>query len=344
MLSTRLIVGDLRAEDEFMHQVTEDPSFNESMMFNFFDHTQGLGGFVRIGNRLNEGHAEVTLCVFLPSGEVLLQWAKPPIESNAGFDSAGLRFRVIEPVRRLEVEYRGDAVRLTDPLQMRDPGAAFRGNRSVPVSLALKVEGTGPMIGSASGKSEDSIIFLDGVGHYQQPIAARGTLRVGQHSWELSTYGVRDHSWGRRVWASIFRDRSLWITLGPDLSFICCKTWLDPAEPPDIMGCVIEQESVTPLRNVQVKSRFTAGTHYHSAVHLDLEDIRGRSFSLTGVVLSYVPLRHRAAGHETVFLGQAMTRFEYRGRVALGLTEYFDAQSACTALVELSERGAFAFD
>jgi len=40
----------------------------------------------------------------------------------------------------------------------------------------------GPMIGSAAGDPKTAVIFLDGVGHYQQALSARGTLRAGPTS------------------------------------------------------------------------------------------------------------------------------------------------------------------
>jgi hypothetical protein len=332
------IVGDLRLDDEFMHPVTDDLSFSESMMFNFFDDTRRLGGFVRIGNRVNSGHAEVTFCVFLPGGHLLMQWAKPEIADNVGFDSAGMHFQVHDPARRLEVVYQGSAVRMTDPLEMRDPGRALRGNPTVPVSMRLAVEHTGPMIGSASGDRQGAVIFLDGVGHYQQAIALCGTLQAGDECWQFSGFGARDHSWGRRVWSSIFRDRSIWITFGRDLAFICCKTWLDPNAPPDVMGCVIEGTSVTPFRRIDLETMFRPDSHDHQSLSVTLEDVKGRRYVLHGQVLAYVPLRHRSPDHETVFLGQAMTQFKLDGRTALGLSEYFDAASACPSLIAASQR------
>ena len=343
MESRQLIVGDLRPEDELMHRATADPSFNESMMFNVFDTEQELGGFVRIGNRVNEGHAEMTFCVFLPGGELLMQWGKPIIDSNSTFDVSGMRFEVVEPTQRLHVTYRGPAVCIADPYQMREPGKAMRDNPTVPVELSLEVTNTGPMIGSASGNRYGAVVFLDSVGHYQQSIAAHGVLTAGTNRWALpSMFGARDHSWGPRVWHTIYRDRSIWITFGPDLAFICCKTWLDPSAPPDVMGCVINHGDVTPFRVVDLESHFRRDSHYHDHVQLELQDTRGRCYSLSGSVLSYVPLRHRAPGRETIFLGQAMTRFEFDGRRALGLSEFFDAESACPSLVELSRRGAVA--
>jgi hypothetical protein len=197
------------------------------------------------------------------------------------------------------------------------------------------------LIGSATGDRHSAVIFLDGVGHYQQPISANGSLSAGHDHWPLSAMvGVRDHSWGRRVWSSLYRDRSLWIAFDHDLTFICCKTWLSPEAPPDVMGCVVKGGTVTPLRKIDLESRFRPGTHYHDSVQLELEDADRRRYLLTGKVISYVPLRHRSPVAETVFLGQAMTRFKFEDRESLGLSEYFDAASACHTLVELSRHGA----
>lgn len=334
-----LTVGNLRAEDDYMHPVSDDPSFNESMFFNFFDSTRNYGGFVRIGNRVNEGHAEMTFCVFLPSGELLMQWGKPAISGNESLDAAGLSFSVLEPGRRFRVRYSGEAVRIADPYTMRDPGKAMRGNPRCAVQLDLDVTATGPMIGDSQGHP-DSIIFLDGVGHYQQPIASAGTLIAGADRWAVDAVGVRDHSWGRRVWHSLYRDRSLWLSLGAELTVIACKTWLSPDGAPDTMGCLVEHGRVTRLRRIDMHSHFTPGTYYHDSVRLEVEDVNGRSLAFDGQVLGYVPLRHRKEGHETVYLGQALTRFTWSGQPMLGLSEYFDAASATDSLMEASRRDA----
>ena len=62
------IVGNLKPEDDGLHPLGPEPNFNESMYFNFFDPEKSLGGFVRLGNRANEGQAEMTVCLFLPAG------------------------------------------------------------------------------------------------------------------------------------------------------------------------------------------------------------------------------------------------------------------------------------
>lgn len=332
------VVGDLRPDDEFMHVATADSSFNESMMFNFFDSTAGVGGFVRIGNRVNERHAEVTLCVFLPDGSLLFEWSRSAIAANDRLDAAGLSFEVIVPTERLKVRFSGHASLIRDPLCMRNPTIAFGSSPRVAATLDLDIQGIGPIIGSAAGKPS-AMIFLHAVGHYQQALQSRGKLCVNNVHHSLQGFGARDHSWGKRVWSSLLRDRSFWVTFGPDLGFICCKTWLHGGASPDIMGCVIEQGRVTRLRTFSIHSWFTPGTHNHERCDLHLEDSDGRCFDLLGNVRSYVPLRHRTPGRETVYLGQAMTEFRLGERKALGLSEYFDAASACPGIIASASNG-----
>ncbi len=88
----------LEPADEFMHPGPE-PTFNESMYFNLYDPDARLGGFVRIGNRPNEGHAEMTVCLYLPDGRVGFMFRRADIDSNDRFDAGGVTIDVVEPFR-----------------------------------------------------------------------------------------------------------------------------------------------------------------------------------------------------------------------------------------------------
>src|SRR3981081_323978 len=99
-----------------MHELGPEPNFNESMYFNFYDPTTQLGGFFRLGNRANEGHAEMTNCIYLPDGRVAFLFGRPKIHSNDAFDAGGLRFEVVRPFQELQVSYHGKVVLLDNPL------------------------------------------------------------------------------------------------------------------------------------------------------------------------------------------------------------------------------------
>ena len=58
----------LSPQDEFTHPIEAARNFNESMYINCFDPRQQVGGWFRMGNRANEGYAEMTICLYLPGG------------------------------------------------------------------------------------------------------------------------------------------------------------------------------------------------------------------------------------------------------------------------------------
>src|SRR3546814_12513157 len=70
----------------------------------------------------------MTVCLYLPDGQVGFMFKRAEIDSNDAFDAGGIRFDVLEPFKRLDVSYKGKVVMLDDPLQMADPKKAFTEN------------------------------------------------------------------------------------------------------------------------------------------------------------------------------------------------------------------------
>ena len=118
----------LDPSDEYMHPLESASNFNESMYFNAYDPEQRVGGFLRLGNRANEGYAELTTCLYLPDGRVAFVYKRPEIGHNDAFDAGGTKFEVIEPFRELRTTYTGKICLLDEPLQMADPRKAFTEN------------------------------------------------------------------------------------------------------------------------------------------------------------------------------------------------------------------------
>ena len=146
------LIGKLVPEDDYTHPLGPEPNFNESMYFNFFDPNRQLGGFVRLGNRANEGRAEMTVCLFLPDGRVLFNFKRAPIENNDRFDAGGLRFEVLEPTERLQTVYQGRASVLEDARSMADPSRAFRESPRCDLLIDLEHHAAGPMYGGAKDR------------------------------------------------------------------------------------------------------------------------------------------------------------------------------------------------
>ena len=83
--------------DDLMHANSGESNFNESAYYNFYDRKNRVGGFVRMGNRPNEGNAEMTVCVYLPDNSVGFMFKRPEISNNDAHNAGGLKFEVLKP-------------------------------------------------------------------------------------------------------------------------------------------------------------------------------------------------------------------------------------------------------
>ena len=317
------VYGNVTPQDDYTHPLGPEENFNESMYFNFFDQARGRGGFMRIGNRANEGYAEVTLCLYLPTGEVLFNYQRPHIDGNDAMDAGGMRFEVLEPLAKHRTTYDGGAVFLTDPAQMADPGRAFRENPMKRVQLDLTQEALGPVYGSAGSDrpaEEPGREFARA--HYEQHMRARGTLTVDGESTEIDGTGLRDHSWGPRYWQAIHSYRWLTCAFGPDLGIMVSE--VSPAEGERRQnGVLVRDRTLERIVRVDIDSAFETGTPFHRGMTARLGLESGEELTLEGTVKGFIPLRNRRAGLVT-HIGEGMTEYRLGDRTAFGISEYLD--------------------
>jgi hypothetical protein len=313
----------LEPADEFMHENTGEANFNESMYFNFFDTGCRLGGFLRIGNRPNEGHAETTLCLYQPDGSVLFQFKRAPIADNSAFAAGGMRFTVEKPFERLRVSYAGKACLLREPLAMADPRRAFQENPFVPVELELAIEGVGPMYGGEPTEPlRDAMTMEFARGHYEQHHRAVGRLAIDGNEQSVDGYGLRDHSWGPRSWQAPRSYRWLTANFGADLGFM--GSWiLRPDGVETRSGFVHRGRELVLVRDLRIDTDCVGPEQYHDRIRATLSCADGSQLEVEGRVLSLIPLRNRRNGHVTR-ISEGMTEWRCEGRVGYGLSEYLD--------------------
>jgi len=91
------VIGNIKPEDDYTHPLGPESNFNESVYFNFFDRANNRGGFIRMGNRANEGYAEMTVIIFNSDGSAFFNYKKPEIDNNDGWDAGGAKIEIIKP-------------------------------------------------------------------------------------------------------------------------------------------------------------------------------------------------------------------------------------------------------
>ncbi len=328
------IIGNVKPEDDYTHPLGPEPNFNESVYFNFFDRTQQRGGFLRIGNRANEGYAEMTVIVYEPDGSALFNYKRPAITSNDGWNAGGLSVEVVEPTERIRTTYDGSVVYLADPRSMSDPGKAFKESPHKKLRLDLLHQACGPLYGHVGKPGDGNVERKRDVkgdaaiaaslndfarAHFEQHMRVTGTLSVdGGAAIALTGHGLRDHSWGPRYWQSTPSYR--WITgnFGDDLGMVISVIGGKPG------GVMHKGDELHRIKDVKLDTDYESGTKFHRALRAELTLENGVKHVIEGTVKGFIPLRNRRAGMNT-HIGEGMTEYVIDGeRKGYGLSEYLD--------------------
>jgi hypothetical protein len=316
------IVGNLVPEDDYTHPLGPEPNFNESMYFNFFDRTRGVGGFVRLGNRANEGRAEKTVTLFLPDGRVLFSFDRAQIDGNDAFDAGGLRFEVLEPGQKLRSVYDGKVLELAEPRSMSDPRAAFAESPHRRVALDLVHDAVGPMYGGQADREEreQSAEQQFAKAHYEQHMAVAGELRIDDEVLPIEGFGLRDHSWGPRTWQAIHSYEWLTLNFGDDLGAMISIIRRTP-ESARVGGVVVRGMELDPVREATLEAEYEDNGLYHRRVETRIVTAGGEELLIEGTVKGFIPLRNRRDGRVT-HIGEGMTEWRCGDRVGYGLSEF----------------------
>jgi hypothetical protein len=320
----------LEPQDEYNHEPEAVSNYNESMYFNVFDPDQKVGGWFRLGNRPNEGYAEMSVCAYLPDGRIAFMYKRPQIESNQTFDAGGMKFEVVEPFERLRVTYQGEACLLANPFEMAHPSRAFKNNPLVPVEIDLDYHGLSPMFGGETRKADGSPVELDaeksfGRAHYEQHVAATGAMKVGEESWRLSGYGVRDKSWGPRYWQAIHWYRWLPMNFGPGFGMMISIVTGEEGQPRP-GGMVFEDGQYHLIEDARVEPEWDEN-FYQTALTAWCRTAE-REYTVEGKVLSLIPLRNRRQTPDGSTLltriTEGMTEYRCDDELGYGLSEFLD--------------------
>ena len=311
------IIGNIKAEDDLTHTLGPEENFNESVYFNFFDPSQNRGGFVRIGNRANEGYAEMTVIVWNPDGSALFNYNKPQITHNDAWDAGGLKIDVLTPAEKVRTTFSGEALSLKDPIDMRDPGQAYKNNPKSNLHIDLTHEAVGPFYGHI-GEPGDGNEFARA--HTEQHMRVHGSIQLGDESpSSFSGWGIRDHSWGPRYWQAARSYR--WITgnFGDDLGMVITTNGEGEGG-----GVLQKGDELVRLKHARLTAQYAPGTQFHRFLQVEMLDEQGEEHRLEGRVMGYIPLRNRRAGGHT-HVGEGMTEYVLDGnRTGYGLSEFLN--------------------
>ncbi|WP_420605504.1 DUF7064 domain-containing protein [Novosphingopyxis sp.] len=320
----------LDPQDEYTHEPEPVRNYNESMYFNAMDHKSGVGLWVRIGNRVNEGHAEMTCCVYLPGNRVGFLFRRVEITHNREMAAGGMRFEVVRPLETLTVTYDGDVLLMADATDMLDPKRAFGNNPKVACRIALEFTGVSPVYGGEIVNMDGSSWNLDPEketlrGHIEQHMTVTGTIRVGEEDYVIDGHGYRDKSWGPRHWDNFYWYKWQNVTFSPDFGMMMTIRGRADGDPV-IYGHVLRDGKLEHLTDVFTQTEYSDG-YYPKRIVTRLVTEK-RKYVLVGDMDTVIPLRHRRTKPDGTTsharITEAIMRYRCEGMEAFGMSENFD--------------------
>lgn len=317
----------LEQSDEYTHAAGAEINFNESVYVNGWDQQRKFGVWMRLGNRVNEGFAEVSVCVYLPDGRLACQFQRPSIDNNNAHSAGGLQYQVLKPFNSVAMGYSGELMVLDDLELLRDPKKMFKTAPRVTANIELTLTGVSPMHGGEpTAANEDTMYGRDfSLGHFNQHTHTTGTIQLGDTTLTLDGYGWRDHSWGPRYWTNIYFYRLFIANFGADRGFMLLKR-TDRQNVVHRQGVLLYDGHYEEITDLDVITQWSPSKD-PTAIQLGVRTAQ-RSVIIEGKVLTLAPLRNRRqVGDQSLACRIAEGFTEWRwddGRAGIGITEYIE--------------------
>lgn len=316
----------LKPDDEFPHVPSESINFNESVYVNGFEPERRLGGWMRIGNRANEGYAEAQVCLYLPDGRIACQFLRPEITTNAQFVAGPLSYSVSKPLQTVAMDFDGELMVIDDPDLLRDPKRLFTEAKRMPGKASFQLDGVSPVHGGAPRSDDQETMYGRdfSLAHFFQHTRTQAEIVVGDERWEFNSFGWRDHSWGPRYWTNIYYYRLLIANFGADRAMMLLKiTGRDGiTRRHGVLQIDDEYEEIT---DMDLVTDWTAKKD-PAAMRLNVRTAN-RNATMEGRVLVLAPLRNRRkVGDETLQcrIAEGLTEWTWEDRQGIGVTEYIE--------------------
>ena len=189
---------------EQMHPTGSGSAWSESYYFNFVDPVSKIGMFTRMGFRPGDGWADALHVIYLENNRVAFTYSRRNIESDlTRYDGdlkvGDLRIECLTPHKVWSVNYTGpaqdiqDAALLLTRSKLRPEGWFKPAHLSMNLTFDCITE---PYF----THSEDGA--TGAYGHFEQSGRVSGSISLGDQSWQVDGFGVRDKSWGPRDWGA----------------------------------------------------------------------------------------------------------------------------------------------
>jgi len=332
---------------EQMHPVGGEPAWSESYYFNFVDPNSKIGMFTRMGFRPGDGWADALHVIYLEGSRVAFTYGRRNIgadltQYDGDLKVGDLQIDCLTPHKAWAISYDGPAQDVQDSQVLLSRSKLRPEGWFEPASLAMNINFdciTEPYF----SHSEDG--STGAYGHFEQSGRISGSISLGNKSWQVDGFGVRDKSWGPRDWGASQRTKGEsanspafstnevptpfvnWFSMNFGAhSALGGSCFRQPNGDMKGAGWIQRDGTSAKLKNVRITSDYKAGSIMHDAVRLTGTVEGGEDIEITGRVLNVCPTKVPMAGGAT-FINEGLAEFNWDGKRGYGIAEHWHAVS-----------------
>jgi hypothetical protein len=336
--------------DERMHPVGDAPAWSESYYFNFVDPDSEIAMFTRMGFRPGNGWADGLHAVYLGGDRVAFTYGRRDIGTDLSvYDddlAAGqLRLTCVEPFQHWRVAYDGPAQDIADAAVLMERSKLRPDGWYRPAELSMEVDFrviSAPHYAYSDASDASDATEERTRGHFEQTGSVAGEIRIGEESYTVSGFGVRDKSWGPRDWgagsggggASTGPAPSTPGSPAPFVNWFSMNFGADMAlggscgrGADGVMrgaGWLYRDGATQDLVEVTIESDYRPDSILHRAVRFQARAADGEPLQIDGEVLSVCPTKIPMPGGAT-FVNEGLVRFGCAGMTGYGISEHWHA-------------------
>ena len=280
---------------EHIQHPGDDERWSDSLYFNFFSEEGKLAGLTRIGvlanaNSVNAGF--VALREGAPFAGMMAIDAELTSSDWDDFEVQGLRYRMIDPLRRWRIDLDAPTGRASLEFQTLAPAFDYS---DCPVTLPEEVASR----------------------HYEQHCRVSGWVEPpGGARQEVAGFGQRDHSWGIRDWSGVRSWHWMQAIFGEDLAFNVFSVERHSGETAT-SGYVHEAGTNKAIARASLETEYDGDGRSQKAVRLQIEDTDGAEREITAERFALLPI-----SMEGTTVNEGLFRWKLDGREGPGMYEY----------------------
>ncbi|MFX1379391.1 MAG: hypothetical protein ACFFA4_09890 [Promethearchaeota archaeon] len=298
---------------------TQNPEWNESYYFVFYDQENNLGGMTRLGFKPNKQEGMTFFFLFLPNGSAAGYYREQKIKNYTKSLKIGGVCHQCKSQSNWKYLFQGNMIIVKNPEDLpkvSENPKLISGTQKV--NMDISFEPINDIYEYSEHMTRESLEIGKKAGekHWEQIAKLSGNIKIGEENYILrNSLGQRDHTYGVRDWTGVGNWLYYVVWFNKDLAINPAAIITDDGKL-STGGFIFKKGDNIPLKNIRiVDQKFKEDGVLPISSELYIIDAMGEKYTLKATVGPIIPIPFVDKGGNQSVLVQSMGNFELNGIV-----------------------------